>query len=240
MHENLFVRQICFQHASMRVSHLYRQRILVQLEHSNVFQLVAFFFAHVNLASGKLVDHLIAPKKGHRIARGQIENSTTQFFLRSGRSLHVKPQTDYGANNGDRAQWNADAGDAHAVGTQRDQFVVCREPSEHEEDRRQQSPGNSKDEGERQHVGDERNQVFHRHIVVHQQRKKFPKNISDHEHQAQHRDREQHAHDQLAANESIDQLHFPGQILTQVWQDERRGRPSVSLRSYQNPDNLLN
>ena len=51
--------------------------------------------------------------------------------------------------------------------------------------------------------------------MVHQQRKKFAENISDHEDQAQHRDRKCDVHQQLAANKPIDQLHLSGQILAQ-------------------------
>src|SRR5207249_11768282 len=105
-------------------SHLYRQRILVQLEHSDVLELVALFFADVDLAPGKLVDYLIASKERHWISRGQIENRAAQFFLRSRRSLHVEPETDRCAAKRDRTQRNADSRNAHAIGAQRDQFVV--------------------------------------------------------------------------------------------------------------------
>src|SRR5438067_1085234 len=119
MHENLLVRQISFEHPFLRESHLYRHRILVQLEDSNVLELVALFLANVNLAPGKLVNDLIASKERHRISRGQIENRAAQFFLRSRRSLHVEPETDCRAADRDRAQRNADARNAHAIAAQR-------------------------------------------------------------------------------------------------------------------------
>ena len=50
VHENLFVRQIGFEHPRTRECHLYRQRVLVQLEHSDVLQLVAFLFPDVNFS----------------------------------------------------------------------------------------------------------------------------------------------------------------------------------------------
>src|SRR6266513_5741245 len=93
VHENPFIRQIGFQHSRPRVSHLYRQRILIQLKHSNVFELVALLFANVNLAPGKLIDHLVASEERHRISSSKIENRAAQFFLRSRRSLHVEPET---------------------------------------------------------------------------------------------------------------------------------------------------
>ena len=115
MHENLFVRQIGFEHPRTRECHLYRQRVLVQLEHSDVLQLVALFLADVNLAPGKLIDHLVASEKCHGIAGRQIKNGAAQFFLRSRRSLHVEPGTDRRTDECDTTQRNADARDAHAV-----------------------------------------------------------------------------------------------------------------------------
>ena len=118
------------------------QRLIVHLEHGDVLELVPFLFADVNPATGKLIDHLIAAKKRHRIARGEIENRAAQFFLCGRRNLHIKPETNHRATNRDARKRNGHARDAHAVGAQRDQFIVRGEPSEHEQDRRQQSPGN--------------------------------------------------------------------------------------------------
>jgi hypothetical protein len=47
---------------------------------------------------------------------------------------------------------------------------------------------------EQQHVGDEADEVFHRHIVIHQLRQPFSKNISNDKNHAQHRDREQYGY----------------------------------------------
>ena len=55
--------------------------------------------------------------------------------------------------------------------------------------------------------------------MIHEQRKKLPENVSNNENEAQHHDRKQNVHDQLAANESIDQLHFLAQMLAQTWQE---------------------
>jgi hypothetical protein len=52
--------------------------------------------------------------------------------------------------------------------------------------------------------------------VIHQQRKKFAENISHDENKAQHGDSEQHVHDELAANKSIDQLHLLPHTLAQI------------------------
>jgi hypothetical protein len=52
--------------------------------------------------------------------------------------------------------------------------------------------------------------------VIHQQWKKFAKNIPYHEHKAQHGDGEQHVYDQLATYKSIDQLHLLAQKLAQI------------------------
>ena len=81
-------------------------------------------------------------------------------------------------------------------------------PSKHEQDRGQQSPRDREDERERQDVSDETEKVFHRHVVIHQERQKFAENITDHEHEAQHGDREQHVHDKLAADEPVDYFHL--------------------------------
>jgi hypothetical protein len=52
--------------------------------------------------------------------------------------------------------------------------------------------------------------------VIHQQRKKLAENISHHEHKAQHGDGEQHVHNQLATNKSINQLHLLAHTLAQI------------------------
>jgi hypothetical protein len=57
--------------------------------------------------------------------------------------------------------------------------------------------------------------------VIHQQWKKFAKNIPYHEHKAQHGDGEQHVHDQLATYKSIDQLHLLAQKLAQIGSTRR-------------------
>ncbi len=88
-----------------------------------------------------------------------------------------------------------------------DQFVIGREPAEDEEDRGEQSPGNGEDEGERQDVGDEGEEKLQRHIVIHEEREEFAKDVADHEDEAQDRDREEHVNDQLAADEAVDQFH---------------------------------
>src|SRR5215510_4153726 len=219
VHQDLLVRQISFQHPGAGVGDFHRERTLVHLEHGDVLELVAFFFADVNPPARELIDHLIASEERHRVARCKIENGAAQPFLRSGRHVHIEPETNHRATERDRREWNANTCDAHAIGAQRDQFVVRREPSEHEQDRGQQSPRDRENERERQHVRNERDQVFHRHIVIHQQRQQLAKNISDNEDQTQHRDREYDVHQQLAANKSIDQLHFPAETLAQKDRD---------------------
>ena len=68
-------------------------------------------------------------------------------------------------------------------------------------------PGNREDEGERQDVGDKGKKKLQRHIVIDEERQEFAKDIADHEDEAQHRDREEHVNNQLAADETVDQLH---------------------------------
>jgi hypothetical protein len=65
--------------------------------------------------------------------------------------------------------------------------------------------------------------------MIHQQRKKFPENISDDEHQTQHRDRKQYVDQQLAAKESVDQLHFAVHTLAQ--NGSERGAAAFGRRS---------
>src|SRR5439155_4241644 len=97
---------------------------------------------------------------------------------------------------------------AYAVLAQRNQFVIRGESPEYEKNRRQQSPGNGKDEREGQHVSNERDQVFHRDVVINQQREQLAENVSDHEHEAQHGNRKRNVDQQLATDEPIDQFHF--------------------------------
>src|SRR5206468_10319319 len=99
--QNLLVSLISFQHARARIAYFYRERILVQFEDGDVLEFVALLFSHVNLAARKLIDHLIAAKERHRIARSKIENSAAQLFLGSRRSLHVEPETDHRAEKRD-------------------------------------------------------------------------------------------------------------------------------------------
>ena len=123
VHENLLVRQIGFEHARARVRHFYRQRVLVQFEDSDVLELVTFFLSNVNFAPGKLIDHLIAAKKCHRIARSEIEYRASQFFLCCRCNLNVKPETDHSARYCDTPKRNAHAGNAHTVRAERDQLI---------------------------------------------------------------------------------------------------------------------
>src|SRR6476660_6731121 len=129
MHQELFVRQIRFEHTGTRVCDLHGERLLVHLEYGNVLEFVSFLFADINPPAGKLIDDLIAAKKRHRIPRGEIENGTAQSLLRGRRDLHIEPKTNYRANKRYASQRNRHARNAYAVGAQRDQFVVRGEPS---------------------------------------------------------------------------------------------------------------
>ena len=146
VHKNLLVRQVGFKHAGARVSHLHRHGVLAQLKYGDVLELVALFFPNIDFAPGKLIDHLIAAKERHWIARGEIENGASQFFLRGGRDLHIEPETHHSAHQRDAPKRKAHTWNTDTVCAQRDQFVVRGKPPEHEQNRRQQSPGNREDE----------------------------------------------------------------------------------------------
>src|SRR5215211_5364737 len=145
MHQELFVRQIRLEHTGTRVRDLHRQRLVVHFEHGNVLKLIAFLFADVNPAAGKLIDNLIAAKKRHGIPRGEIKNGAAQSLLRGRRNLHIEPETNRGANKRYASKRNRHARDAHAVSAQRDQLVVRGQPPVNEKDRSQQPPRNGKD-----------------------------------------------------------------------------------------------
>src|SRR5436190_2785895 len=145
MHQDLFVRQIRFEHTGARVRDLLGQRLLVHLEYGNVLEFVPFFFADINPPTGKLIDDLIAAKKRHRISRGEIKNGAAQSLLRGGRNLHIEPKTNRRARKRDASKRNRYARDADPVGAQRNQFVVRGQPSENEKDRGQQPPRNGED-----------------------------------------------------------------------------------------------
>ncbi len=165
------------------------------------------FLADINLAARKLIDHLVAPEKRHRVASREIENRAPQFLLRRGRDLHIEPERDEGADRSHDRERNADARDADAVRAERDQFVVRREAAENEQDGGEQSPGNGEDERERQDVGDKGEEVFRRHVVINEQRKELAKNVPDDQDQTEHGDREEQVDDQFAADEAVDQFH---------------------------------
>src|SRR6266496_4222814 len=146
VHQDLLVCQVGFEHAGARVSHLHRHGVLVQLEYGDVLELVTLFFPNIDFAPGKLIDHLIAAKERHWIARGEIENGAAQFFLCCRRDLHIEPETHHSARQGDAPKRKTHAWNTDAVRAQRDQFVVRRKAPKHEQNRRQQSPGNREDE----------------------------------------------------------------------------------------------
>ena len=61
--------------------------------------------------------------------------------------------------------------------------------------------------------------IFHRHIVIDEEREELAKNIADHEDEAEHHDREEQIHDELAADEAIDQFHrLPFVSSVPAWQ----------------------
>src|SRR6202011_221050 len=205
MHQDPFVIEIGFEHASAGERHSHWHRFLIELEHGDVLELVPRFFTDVNFSPGKLVDHLIAAEERHRIARGQIKDGAAQFFLRGGRHLDREPKTKRRAHERNYGQRNGDTRHAHAIRAERDQFVVGRAPAEDEEDRSKESPRNGEDERERKNIGDEREQIFDGHIVVHQQRQQLAENVTDDEDETQDRDRKEHVYEQLATHEFVDQ-----------------------------------
>ena len=104
----------------MRVRDFDRERFVVHFEHGDVLELVPFLFADVNSPAGELVDNLIATKKRHRVARGQVENSAAQFLLCGRCDLHIEPETNRRATKRDPRKRHRNARNAHAVGAQRD------------------------------------------------------------------------------------------------------------------------
>src|SRR5204863_4146007 len=106
---------------------------------------------------------------------------------------------DRGAKERDSDEWKTNARDADAVGTQGRQLIIGGEPAENEEDGGEQSPGNGKDERERQDVGDEANQVIDGQIVINEKRQEFSKDVADDENETENEDRKEQTHDELPA-----------------------------------------
>ena len=207
MHENASIRQIRLERARPGVGHFHRHGQFVRFENDDVFQFVAVFLADINFSAWELIDHLIAPEKRHRIAGGEIKNGAAHFLLGRRCDLDVEPKGGGGAEKRDHRQRKANPGDAYSIGTQRDQFVVRREPAEDEQHGRKQTPRNREDERERQDVSDETEQIFGRQIVIHKQRQELAEDIADDEDEAEHGDREKEIHDKLAADVAVDQVH---------------------------------
>src|ERR1051326_2673364 len=214
MHQDALVWEIGFEAAPAGKGHFHWHRMFVQLEDGDVLELVAFLFADVNFSAGKLIDDLITAKERHRIARGHVEDRAPQLFLRSRRHLDIQPEANCGAGPSDRGERDADPGYAHTVGPKRDQFVIGGESAKNEEGGGEQAPGNGKDEREREDVGDEREEIRHRHIVIDEQGQEFSKNVSNHQHETEHGNGKEHTHQQLATDEFIDQLHPSVEIST--------------------------
>src|SRR4029079_2681222 len=132
MEEEPFIRQIRLQFASARVCYPHRQIVVVHLEDNNVLQLVAIFFADINLPPGKLIDHLVAAEERDRILGREIKDAAPQLFLRGGGDGDVEPETDCGGDDGEKCERQADPRYAHAIGPERNEFVVSRKPAEDE------------------------------------------------------------------------------------------------------------
>src|SRR5256886_7561827 len=128
MHQDPFVIEIGLEHSGPRERHPQRHRFLIELEDGDVLKLVPFFFPDVNFSPGKLIDHLVAAKKRHRVARRQIENGAAQFFLRRRRHLDRKPETKRRAHERNNAERNGDArrSEEHTSELQSQSNLVCR------------------------------------------------------------------------------------------------------------------
>ena len=51
------------------------------------------------------------------------------------------------------------------------------------------------------------NQIFHRHVVVDEEREELAKNVADNQEQAEHENSEEQIHEQLATYGPVDQFH---------------------------------
>ena len=87
-------------------------------------------------------------------------------------------------------------------------LVIGRQSSENQQDRGQQSPRNRENERERKHVGNKANEILDWDVVIHQQRQELAKNIANDEDETGGQRSRTKIHDQLAADETVDQLHL--------------------------------
>src|SRR5207247_5033859 len=134
-HQNSLVRQLRFQHSSASKSDAHRQGLLIHLKDGNVLEFITVFLSDINFAARKFVDYLIAAEKRHWISGCEIVETGAQFFLRCWGHLHIEPQANGGASEGDKGKRNANARHTYAVGTERDYLVICRQSSENQESR---------------------------------------------------------------------------------------------------------
>ena len=184
--------------------------------------MVAVLFPDIDFPAGKLIDDLIASEERHRVAAGQIEDRAAHFFLGQRRDVDVEPERRGRAKDRDDGERKANPGDAHAVGPKRDQFVVRREPAKDEQDRGEKAPRDGEDEGERQNIGDEADKVFGGQIVIDEQRQQLAEDIADDEDEAEHGDREEEIHEELAAHVTVDQIHRCGLLVPFCQRGKRR------------------
>src|ERR1041385_3567842 len=115
MHQNLFVRQVGLQHTGARVRDLHRKRLVIHLKDRDVLELVSLLSTDVNPSAGKLINHLVAAEKRHRISCGEIEDSAPQALLGSRRDLYIEPETNRSCEQRDACQWETDSRHAHAI-----------------------------------------------------------------------------------------------------------------------------
>ena len=124
-------------------------------------------------------------------------------------------------NQRNRRQGHADSGDTDAISAQGDELVVGGEPAENEQNGGEQAPGDGEDQRKGQNVGDERDQVFDRNIVVNEQRKQLAQNVPDNENQTENEDGKENVNRELATDRSIDEFHSLSKV---VWLRHSIGR----------------
>src|SRR6267378_7224028 len=106
--------------------------MLIHFKNRNILEFIAVFLSDINFTARKFVDHLIAAEKRHRISGGEIVETGTQFFLRRGSDLHIEPQANGGADEGDTGERNAHTRHTYTVGAERDELVIGRQASENQ------------------------------------------------------------------------------------------------------------
>ena len=190
----------------MREDDFHRHEVVVHFIDEQIEKFRAFAALDVDFFARKILDHLVAAKHRQRILRGDGVKRLLHLRLRARRDLDIDPQAHAHAQHRQHQHRQRDPRDAHAVRPQRDEFVFRRHFAKDQQHRREKAPRDREGQRERQDVGEKGEDLLERRVVFHQQFEQLLEDIPEHQHDAQHRDRDGGCEQNLPANVAVDEF----------------------------------